>query len=192
MSKQVEAIIEETVEQLKPLFVSYAQAVWQAAITGTEEANKREEELQATLMRFWATPERYAGARRLHEEGAATEPLQARQVKLIYLSAAKAQQDEETIQKLTRLEAEVRQKYYNFRGRVDGQELPTTSWMRSSRRARTVPRSARPGRRASRWASRWPNRCGSLLESATQPPRPKVIVITSRSRSHSTRSTKTS
>jgi len=123
MSKQVDAIIEETVEQLKPLFVSYAQAVWQAAITGTEEANKREEELQATLMRFWANPERYAGARRLHEEGAATEPLQARQVKLIYLSAAKAQQNEETIQKLTRLEAGVRQKYYNFRGRVDGQEL---------------------------------------------------------------------
>jgi peptidyl-dipeptidase A len=42
---------------------------------------------------------------------------------LVHLSAAKAQQDEETIQKLTRLEAEVRQKYYNFRGRVGGEEL---------------------------------------------------------------------
>jgi peptidyl-dipeptidase A len=123
MPRQVEAIIEETVQGLKPLYKSYAQAVWEAATTGTEQANKREEELQAALMRFWADVERYASAKRLHEEGAATEALQARQIKLIYLSAAKAQQDEETIQKLTRLEAEVRQKYYNFRARVDGQEL---------------------------------------------------------------------
>jgi peptidyl-dipeptidase A len=47
----------------------------------------------------------------------------ARQVKLIFLSAAKAQQDEETIQRLTQLEAEVRQKYYNFRAKVAGKEL---------------------------------------------------------------------
>jgi peptidyl-dipeptidase A len=74
-------------------------------------------------MRFWANRERYALAKRLHETAAAGDLVLARQVKMIFLSAAKAQQDEETIQRLTQLEAEVRQKYYNFRGKVDGKEL---------------------------------------------------------------------
>src|SRR3972149_6969461 len=78
---------------------------------------------RAPLMRFWAEPERHALAKRLDAAGAARDPIEARQLRLIYLSAAKAQQDEETIQKLTRLEAEVRQKYYNFRGKVGGEEL---------------------------------------------------------------------
>ena len=123
MAGEVEQLINETVEQLKPLYKSYNEAGWDAATTGTEEANRREQERQAALMRFWADPGRHALAKRLHESGAAAEPLSARQVKVIYLAAAKAQQDEATIQKLTQLEAEVRQKYYNFRGKVDGKEL---------------------------------------------------------------------
>lgn len=123
MASDVENLIRQTVEGVKPLYTAYTHAMWQSATTGAEEAGKREQETQAALMRFWADPERHALARRLDESGAADDPILARQVRLIFLSAAKAQQDEETIQKLTQLEAEVRQKYYNFRGRVAGKEL---------------------------------------------------------------------
>lgn len=123
MSRECQELIEQTVEAVRPLYVSHTRAAWEAATSGSEEANRKEQETQAALMRFWADRERYALAKRLHETGAAEDPLTARQVKVIYLAAAKAQQDEATIEKLTRLEAEVRGKYYNFRGRVDGKEL---------------------------------------------------------------------
>lgn len=123
MSRECQKLIEQTAEAVKPLYVNYTCASWEAAISGSEEANRKEQQAQAALMRFWADPERYARAKRLHESGAAPDPLTARQVKVIYLAAAKAQQDEATIERLTQLEAEVRAKYYNFRGRVDGKEL---------------------------------------------------------------------
>ncbi len=123
MSRECQDLIDRTVEAVRPLYVNYTLASWEAATSGSPEANRKEQEAQAALMRFWADPERYALAKRLHESGAAADPLTARQVKVIYLAAAKAQQDEATIEKLTQLEAEVRAKYYNFRGRVDGKEL---------------------------------------------------------------------
>jgi peptidyl-dipeptidase A len=123
MRSDVEALIRETVEGVRPLYTAYTHAMWESATTGAEEAGKREQEAQAALMRFWANPKRYALAKSLDEGGEASDPIAARQLRLIFLSAAKAQQDEETIQKLTQLEAEVRQKYYNFRGKVAGKEL---------------------------------------------------------------------
>jgi peptidyl-dipeptidase A len=123
MPNDVESLIRETVEGVRPLYVAYTQAMWESATTGAEEAGRREKEAQAALMRYWADPERYQRAKRLDEAGAAGSGIERRQLHLVYLSAAKAQQDEETIRRITRLEAEVRQKYYNFRGRVGGEEL---------------------------------------------------------------------
>jgi peptidyl-dipeptidase A len=74
-------------------------------------------------MRFWADRDRHAMAKRLHDARAAKDPLLARQLKLIYLSAARNQQDEATIDELTRLQTEVTAQYVNFRGRVGGKEL---------------------------------------------------------------------
>lgn len=114
--------ISETTEAVRPLHLAYTHAVWQAATTGAEEANQREKEAQAALMRFWADEERYETAKRLHEAGH-PDAMIARQLKVIYLAAAKAQQDEETIEQLTELEASIRQRYYNFRAEVDGKRL---------------------------------------------------------------------
>lgn len=122
MSTSTQQFIDEVVAQVRPLYVEYTQAAWEAATTGSEQANQREQQAQVAMMRYWADPGRHAEARRRHESGTAGDALQARQIKMIYLSSAKAQQDEETIQRLAQLEAEVRQTYYNFRGRVGGQE----------------------------------------------------------------------
>src|SRR4030067_456030 len=50
-----------------------------------------------------------------------------RLLRLIHLTAAQNQQDEATIDRLTALESEVRGRYTNFRGRVDGAELSDTA-----------------------------------------------------------------
>jgi peptidyl-dipeptidase A len=120
---EVEKFITDTVEQVRPLEKAFYLAEWEAAASGTAEANERQQEAQAAYMRFWADAARYASAKRLHEAGAATKPLQARQITLIYLNAAKNQQDDAIINELTRLEAEVRTQYYTFRGQVRGRSL---------------------------------------------------------------------
>jgi peptidyl-dipeptidase A len=122
MTREVEQFIQTTVAQLKPLHKTLSLAQWETATTGAPEASRREQEAQAAYMRFLADPERHAAAKRLHEAGAA-DPLTARQIKVLYLLIAENQQDEETIQTLTRLEAEVREQYYNFRGEVNGKRL---------------------------------------------------------------------
>ena len=122
MTDEIAQFIEATVEPLKPLEKAYNLAAWEAAVSGSPEANRREKERQAAHMRFLADPLRHATAKRLHESGKATDPLTARQLKIIYLRTGENQQDEATIQKLTRLEAEIREQYYNFRGEVGGKK----------------------------------------------------------------------
>jgi peptidyl-dipeptidase A len=72
-------------------------------------------------MRFWSGPDLFQTAKQLREAG--DDPLLSRQLELIYLAAARNQQDEATIQRLTELESRVRQRYYNYRARVDGRSL---------------------------------------------------------------------
>ncbi len=118
-----EDFIQAVQETEKPLLQEYTHALWEAATTGSPEANQRQKEAQAAHMRFWADQDRFALAKRLQEAGAAQDPLSARLLKVIYLSAAKAQQDEESIERITELEAAIREQYYNFRAKVDGQRL---------------------------------------------------------------------
>ncbi len=85
---EIDAAIQATVEALKPLYHAVNQAEREAALAGTPENNRRQQAAQAADMRFWADPARYADLKRLHESGAATDPLQARQLKVSYLAAA--------------------------------------------------------------------------------------------------------
>ena len=123
MGQSVESFVDETVEAVRPIDKAWQLAEWESAVNGAPEANQRNQETQAAWMRFWADRERYSQARRLYNSHAAKDPLLARQLKLVYLSAARNQQDDATIDQLTRLEANVRAKYVNFRGRVGGKEL---------------------------------------------------------------------
>lgn len=123
VSVDLKSFIDEVVGQYKPLYVAYNHAVWEAARTGTPAANQAEKDAHAALLHFWADKDRFLKSKEFQKENKIDNALDARQAKLIFLDAAGAQQDEATIKKLTELEAEVRQVYYNFRGKVDGKEL---------------------------------------------------------------------
>jgi peptidyl-dipeptidase A len=122
MGNEIQRFIDDTTEQARPLEKAYTLAEWESAINGTPEALGRTQQAQAAYMRFWAEADRYEAARRYNQQAIA-DPLLARQVRLIYLTAGQNQQDEATIDRLTSLESEVRGLYTNFRGKVDGREL---------------------------------------------------------------------
>jgi peptidyl-dipeptidase A len=119
----VESFVHDTVEAVRPLEKAYQLAEWEAAINGTPEANQHLQQAKAAWMRFWANHERHGQAKRMHDGHATKDPLLARQLKLVYLSTARNQQDDATIDELTRLETEVSAKHVNFRGHVGGKEL---------------------------------------------------------------------
>jgi peptidyl-dipeptidase A len=123
MNNEAETFAREIEALFKPLRKTYALAMWEAATTGTEKANQRQKEAQMALMRFWSDPERFSIARRLHESGAAKDPILAREIERLFLSAAKAQQDDATIEQVTALQAEVRGHFYNHRPEIDGRRF---------------------------------------------------------------------
>jgi peptidyl-dipeptidase A len=122
MAKELQRFIDETTQAVRPLEKAYYLAEWESAIDGTPAALEATQRAQADYMRFWSDAARYETARRYDEQGDA-DPETARQVRLIYLTAGQNQQDEAIIDRLTSLESDVRGRYTNFRGRVDGREL---------------------------------------------------------------------
>lgn len=123
MNSTVESFIIETTDRARPLEKAFTLAEWEAATLGTPEAIQAQQAAQTAYMRFWADPRRLNTAKGLMDSGAARDPLDARQLRLIYLMSAQNQQDEATLEEIAQVEAEVRERYFNFRAQVDGQAL---------------------------------------------------------------------
>jgi peptidyl-dipeptidase A len=123
MGEDAKTFIENTVSALKPLYKAHTNAIWDSATSGTSDAAEAEKNTQAEVMQFWADSERYSIAKDFDEATGFINPEEARQIKLIYLAASKAQQDESTIEKLTQLETKVRQAYYNHRAVIQDAQV---------------------------------------------------------------------
>ena len=118
----ISKFLEQYVDQVEPIGREAALAYWDAATTGSDEAEKRATELEARLMRIHADKEAH---RRLGEwvKSPPGDPLLARQVYVTYLSFARGQQDDSTIDAITQLEQMVRSRFSNYRGVYRGRPL---------------------------------------------------------------------
>jgi peptidyl-dipeptidase A len=123
MTNNPQSFVSETSAEVRPLEKDYYLAEWEAAVQGSDQAIKELRDAQFRYLRFWSDPGLYATARQLYEEKGVSDSLLARQIKLIYLLCAQNQQDESTIGQLTELESRIRDRYYNYRGRVEDREL---------------------------------------------------------------------
>jgi peptidyl-dipeptidase A len=123
MSQAHQTFIEDIEAEIKPLHLARTHAIWEAATKGTPEANERAKEAEAAYLRFWSDPERFTAAKAFYDEKGIKDLAEARQIQLIYLNAAEAQQDEETIDLTTQLEKEIQQAYTNFRAQIDNETL---------------------------------------------------------------------
>jgi peptidyl-dipeptidase A len=136
MNRRIEQFVKSTVEAVRPLEKAYYLAEWEAAVKGSEQALAGLRKAQGRFLRFWSDPRLYETAGELDRGTPPSDPLLARQVRLIYLQAARHRQDEATIERITELEARVRKRYYNHRGRVDGRELSDNEIDRKLRHSR--------------------------------------------------------
>ncbi|MGH2606488.1 MAG: M2 family metallopeptidase, partial [Anaerolineales bacterium] len=148
MKTDVHRFLDEVTEAVRPLEKAYNLAYWDAAVTGKEEDNQRQAQTHGAWMRFWADPDLYARARGLAAQDG-RDPLTARQIRIACLYSGRYQQDEATINAITRLEAEVRHEFYHHRARLDGRSLSDNEvddllkQTRDSQEARTVWESSK-------------------------------------------------
>jgi peptidyl-dipeptidase A len=122
MSTDPRVFIDEINQHAAKLEKAYNLTEWEGAVNATPEATLRTQKAQAAMLRYWSDPERFEQVKRLRA-APPSNPLLARQIELIFLQAARSQQDEQTIEQLTEGEAQVRQIFSNFRGKVGERQL---------------------------------------------------------------------
>src|SRR5579863_7823697 len=101
-----QTFVSELLAEVKPLMREAAREEWESAATGEPEHDERLARLRAQIMRIYADPERFARVRAIRSAGI-DDALLARQVQLLENSFAKGQQDEATIEQITRVQKEV-------------------------------------------------------------------------------------
>ncbi|HEY8476409.1 MAG TPA: M2 family metallopeptidase [Chloroflexota bacterium] len=123
MEQEVRRFIEEHVGVVQPLAHRLELAQWEVATTGSSEANRESARLRAELRRIYADQAAYERVRAWREAGPLGDPLLDRQLTLLYLAYQAGQQDAETIERVTALEAEVEEIYTNFRAVYRGERV---------------------------------------------------------------------
>lgn len=106
--------------RVAPLMKEANEAYWAAATTGSPEAEKSSARKRAELRKLHSDPAEYAMLKRWREEGAVTDPLEARQLELLINAYAENQLPPATIEDLSRREQEIESRFTNFRPVYEG------------------------------------------------------------------------
>jgi peptidyl-dipeptidase A len=121
---EVRAAIEQTVAELRDLYIKTNLASWDAAVKGTAENLKAAADARTAIMKFMANPDAYARYRDWDTAGvAAADPLLARQVRVLHLNYAENQNDPALIDQISALISQLEENYYGFRAEVGGKPL---------------------------------------------------------------------
>jgi peptidyl-dipeptidase A len=107
---------------LRPLEVEAGRRWWDANVTGSDEAYQLKQEAENQLDRALADRLRFAGLK-LCNNAKLTDPLLARQIRLLYLQAVPKQVDPELLQQMVARANGIEKQFNVFRARVKGGEL---------------------------------------------------------------------
>jgi peptidyl-dipeptidase A len=113
-----QAFVDEYVAKVAPLSREAAEAYWQLNTTGDEKQAEIFADREAAVTRIHADREGFAKLKGWR--GGIDDPVLARQVELLYLAFLGNQKDEETINRMAKLESELEMAYSNHRGGFEG------------------------------------------------------------------------
>lgn len=98
-------------------------AWWEAATTGSQEAYKRQSELQTKLEMVYTEPQTFVFLKQLRDSGAVTDPIEKRELERIYLSYLGRQIDPALLAKMIAASSAIEEKFSTFRAKVKGKEV---------------------------------------------------------------------
>jgi peptidyl-dipeptidase A len=112
--------------KLRPLEHAANIAWWDANISGKDEDFKRKEDAQNKIDAVLSDPKPFTalkGLKSARDAGKLPDPLQARQIDLLYLAYLEKQVPPELLKRITAKANAVEQSFNIFRAKVDGQEM---------------------------------------------------------------------
>lgn len=115
--------IEAHVRELSRLERSANLASWDAAVASSEDATMRSAEARAALKRLYSSAEDASRVKAFLGSGELRDPLLHRQMHLLDLAYTANQLPDDTIDELSRREAELEQRFYTFRAELEGDHL---------------------------------------------------------------------
>ena len=123
LEKEFQNFIDEHVKATKDLRRELYLASWNFEVTGSEEAKNIRVEKEIAITKVYADKEKYKKLKEFEASGQIKDHDLKRHLTLFLNSFESEQKDEELIDKLVNLSAEVNDKYNNFRGHIDGKKI---------------------------------------------------------------------
>lgn len=117
------AFLAEQEKLIAPLAKDAALAYWEATTTGKDEAYQKQAELQTKLETIFTDPTTFAYLQEVRASRAITDPLQRRQLEILYLQYLGRQLDPQLLARIIAKQSAVEQKFNTFRAKVDTTEV---------------------------------------------------------------------
>ena len=121
--QQFAALRDKYVAQIQPLEKEANEAWWESATTGSDQSYQRREKADNAAAKLHQDKKVFRKLKALRESHKITDPLQARQLDLMYYAYLPYQADAAITAKIISREAEVDKIFNTHRSSVDGQKL---------------------------------------------------------------------
>ncbi|MFM1803097.1 MAG: hypothetical protein RJA81_2449, partial [Planctomycetota bacterium] len=122
------SLIEEHEREIRPLEIKSGLTWWKANVTGKDEDFQAKEIAQNALDEALADRERFAAIKAVRESGP-SDPLERRQIELLYLQALEKQVDPKLLAQITNKANAIEKAFNTFRARP-GDRVLTDSQVR--------------------------------------------------------------
>lgn len=123
MEAEFREFIDEHLRLTKDLRRELYLASWNFEVTGSEESKNEKVDKEIQITKIYADKEKYKKLKEFEASGQIKDHDLKRHLTLFLNSFESEQKDEEMIDKMVHISAEVNDKYNNFRGHIDGKKV---------------------------------------------------------------------
>ena len=118
---QLKSFLDEQNKEIKKISTETNLSYWEALISGKKEAYQNYEKKAIELEKYFTNKEDFKKIKSFLE--IVKDPLEKRQLELLYLGYLSGQGDFKLIEEITKKSALIEQKFNTFRANLDGKEL---------------------------------------------------------------------
>jgi peptidyl-dipeptidase A len=121
--EQFNRFLSSHLSHIEPLSRETRLAYWAASISGEKQDFERYAALEVAYNKTYADGEAFAMLRDWRDAGTVVEPLESRQLDILYRQYLRNQIPSDLIEKMSRLSSEIANRFNVFRATVDGRQL---------------------------------------------------------------------
>ncbi|MCH7548952.1 MAG: M3 family oligoendopeptidase [Candidatus Krumholzibacteriota bacterium] len=124
------AFLTKHTDRIEPISREYHLAYWRATVTGLPQEYEKLAELQLKYQKVYANPDDFAQLRDWRDGDAVSDDIERRALDVLYRSYLAHQVDHSLLERMTKLDSEIVQRFNVYRVEIDGTTL-TSNEVRS-------------------------------------------------------------